>query len=1156
MITDKTASFRRVLLFAILFILTLPFHAGAQESASANIPANDVFGVTVHTGLDPQGVDLNLIWEDGKNESFNLRVVDLYIGGEAEVMKKLEVANDPRPDSVIRFSRNGKTVLDYHIRPKLRRYRSNNSATQAYKTIINDWDSLPKASEHPFKIEVRRKAGGADLYLDGRFALSLEGNGLKELQVAGSSAAATGHTFSFQTQHDPSRYLPLDVAALGKSSSFSTAEVSWKPGWTEIQGIPVIVAPGSGSADVGQTREGQGNWALEVDEYLARSPFDGFLSEIHFSVPGNVPYIRAWVLCAMDPDPSKDPLLTTRIARYEENGVGGNQLVDTTISLPRGGEQPGANMTAVGTVTYRDSEGKTVEVPLYLVEVPLRIGEIIDLAMTHSSLNFEFFGRPRENSQQLDHSMKPDSSSTSAVQIFGVTLEKARVGLEMIQSQPANVFHNDEIPQTTVRLKSLAPAKGSLTWKILDVEEKSVAEGSKNFQFDAAGAEQQIPVSLKAPDLGWYRLLVSIQDDAGNILYTHPASFALLGKDQRKAKYDSPFGVWWFDGAHSTPSDKEFAGPVLFKAGLRKAGWTNRSEEELAAWYITRPQLSTRANFGQMEQNPEGYLASLEKSLHDQLQKWPHADQVLIFHESGPGNAIPAEVIGVELKMTEQQIQRETRYANLLNLVGGMIREKFPQLKTVVGNNSSSASTLAAVLRHGGNADYIDYIGIETPSQVFIPEKLQEWGLQGMVITKEVGERLSGRSIPLNGCYEFTYRTVRDLGPIQQAEWYARDVLISLANGFINITPAILFDAKNAYYNGLWGASGLLERGPSGYPKPSYVAIATLTSVFDQVRNPRQIPTGSTTVYALEFDRSDQKKVSAFWASRGNAEFQVQFAGETDVQVVDMYGRSRQAKTQDGQILVQGGTSPVYLIANQSIRSISLGARSFPRDEARARLAKVAAPLDRADALEIVADDRLNTPPFHHQIQLPIFREGKFILRSVEDEEKGAVIEVELVPEGDLNKYITEYTSIRLKEPVEIEGEPDAMGIWVKGNSNWGRILYEIEDAEGEIWRSVVSARDYDNLDWPGHAAVNVDGWNFVAMPFTRSSLFSAYGAGSTARQWVSSGGNRKIDFPIQLRGLIVEMNRQPLDLLDFKTAIPVIRLKDVGGIYAPRRLR
>src|SRR5690606_19122247 len=105
---------------------------------------------------------------------------------------------------------------------------------------------------------------------------------------------------------------------------------------------------------------------------------------------------------------------------------------------------------------------------------------------------------------------------------------------------------------------------------------------------------------------------------------------------------------------------------------------------------------------------------------------------------------------------------------------------------------------------------------------------------------------ISGTDIPATGCYEFTYRAERDMGEQQQAEWYTRDILISLGNGFTRIGPGILFDTANSYYNGLWGGSGILQRGPWGYPKKSYVAYATITNVLDQVTLRRQIPTGST----------------------------------------------------------------------------------------------------------------------------------------------------------------------------------------------------------------------------------------------------------------------------------------------------------------------
>jgi hypothetical protein len=390
------------------------------------------------------------------------------------------------------------------------------------------------------------------------------------------------------------------------------------------------------------------------------------------------------------------------------------------------------------------------------------------------------------------------------------------------------------------------------------------------------------------------------------------------------------------------------------------------------------------------------------------------------------------------------------------------------------------------------------------------------------------------------------------MGQQQQAEWYTRDVLISLANGFTNISPGILFDTSNAYYNGLWGGSGILERAPYGYPKKAYVAYATLTNVLDQVKLRRQIPTGSTTVYAVEFDRADKKLATAFWAARGEADYNIEFAGDSSVRVVDMYGRTKELKTAGGKLTIHAGTSPVYALADREIKSVTLSNRSFPKDEARAAHAKVAAALDKVDAVTLDMDNSLDTPKVT-PLQTPIRQLGDFDLRQATPDTKGDAIELALNTEKDpnLSKYITEYSTIRLKTPATVAGDPAALGVWVKGNSNWGRVLFEIEDAEGEIWKSIgTGGWGCDVLDWPGNAAVNFDGWNFVALPLRDSNLFNDHSPGPVLEQWVSSGGDKKIDFPIKICALTVEMNRTPLDLIDFKKSNPVLALKNVSGIY------
>ncbi len=1129
------------------------------------VKAADAFGVTIRTGLEKASVKAVVAWEDGRSNVLSFAVAG--IPQERKVQKDGKEAKEKYelPDAIIQVTglgSGGKALLPVHIRPLLRRYHSSYSFTDAYRDIIREWDLLPKASGHPLKVECRKTEAGVDVYLDSCFAGSLTGGVARSMAFSLAPTASSRDPFSTAFAFAPARYLPLDVAALGMAKSFADATPSLKPGLADLKGLPLIVAGGAGSADIGLTRQGQGNWALEVDEYLARSPFDGLLTEVHFTVP-SAPYSKAWVLCAVDPDPAKVPVLTTRLARYIENGTGNNTLADTHTILPRGDEKPGPGVTAVGTVTKTGADGKAVSVPLYLVEVPLKTGSIIDLVMKSAVLNFEFFGKPWENFEQIDNTSKPDPDSTSAVQVFGVTLEKSPVGMEMVQSQPANVFVEGEKLEAGVKVRSFAAAKGTLTWDILDSYGKPVgAPGSVPLQFAAAGEERLLTLPLAVSKLGWYELKIALRNGAGEAMIEHPARFALLGKDARKAGKESPFGTWWFDGAHNTPKELAFAGPVMLKAGIRQVAWTGQKETNLAAFKLTKDQFNMPFSFRdlasaeELAKDPEAQAKKFEaaikkadETIGKQLQDHPSTREVLVYHESGPGNDVPLEMLGLKPERTDAQVKREKRYADLINFAGQYFREKYPQLKLVVGNNSCAASCIAAILRNGGNPDYIDYIGIEAPSQVYIPEKLQEWALQGHHIARDTAKALSGRDIPASGCYEFTYRCERDMGEQQQAEWYTRDVLISLANRFTRIGPGILFDASAAYHNGLWGGSGLLQRGPYGYPKKAYVAYATATRMLDQAVFKRQIPTGSITVYAVEFQQPGNRRVTALWASRGDAEFNIEFAGDTAVQVVGMYGDGEKRKTAGGKLTVKAGTSPAYVTADKEITRITLGARSFPADEARARLAAVAAPLDQVDAVAIDRDSSLDTPKVA-PLQLPIRQLGDFELRQAQDEQKGACVELELktgtAPAP--GKYVTAYATLRLKTPTAAPGSPAGIGVWVKGNSNWGRILFEIEDAEGEVWRSIgTGGWGCDILDWPGNAAVNFDGWNFVSMPLRDTALFVDHSPGPVLEQWVSGGGNKVIDYPVKVRGLIVEMNRQPLDLVDFKVVTPVIRLKDVS---------
>ena len=1081
------------------------------------------------------GATLSLHWSNGEKQDHPISTGNFNVSRKVPGLDIGVMTN-----SIIHIGK----LASQHVQPLLRRYHSSYSHVPALVDILREADKLPKASEHPLDLDfARRPDGSVDFYVDGSFIrnISVEGASLDKITLA-FTTPTPAVVKSAPAGFDRNRFVPIDLAANPRAKSFMDARLSLKPGLQTLGGAPIAVAAPAASADVGICRQGMGDWALEVDEYLGRSPTDGFPSAIHYRLPP-AHYTKAWILCALDPDPAKDPVLVARLAHYMHNGSGGNMLGDATFTMPSDGTLP-PDMQEVGTV-----EHKGRKLPLYLLQLPLNAGKVLDLAAHRGHIDFEIIGKQWINFEQIDRTMKPDPYSTSAFQIFGVTLEKAPVIMDMLQAQPGNVFTQDEKALTTVSLRALQPGKVTLAWRATDAAGEEVFTGKSEAAFAKAGDTKNVEIALNARHVGYYDLDITLNGADGKPLLVHPARFAIVPKDTRKAdRYSSPYGTWWFGNSHGSVGDFDIAGPLLRKAGIRRCAWKAEADDhpEMLKYNLTSTgqmniPLSMR-NLGEDGTFTEAALAEAEKKIKAHLERFPKTSTIMIWHESAPGWGIPEELLNLPVPEPTDHHKRTAAY---VNACGKFLREKFPGLKIQLGNTSASIGAATVPLRAGAKPEYYDYIGIETPSQVICPEKLQEVGLQGLVISKDIASHLTGRPVAVNGCWEYVYRCERDMGEVQQAEWYMRDILISLANGMKLIGPGIFFDCASGYGNGLWGGSGILTRGPYVYPKRSYVAYAALTAVLDQVRLRDQLPTGSTTAYALAFERADKQHATALWTARGAAEFTVTLAGASKARVFDMYGR--ETAMSGASLVIKGGTAPTYLLTDAPVQAVAVTGRSFPKDELRAARATVAAPLDKVENLTVAPDPDFTVP---HTSFLPILRPSDFTVAAVTDEEKGACVEVTLAPaKGKTSKYITEYTTLTLAEPVTIPGTPAAVGVWVKGNSNWGQIRFTIEDAEGEVFKSyTTSGWGCDILDWPGNLCVNFDGWCYVAHPLRDTTLFNDHSPGPVEEQWVSSGGNKVIDFPVKLKAITVGMYRHKLDLLDFKDSAPSIRLKDAGG--------
>ena len=230
-----------------------------------------------------------------------------------------------------------------------------------------------------------------------------------------------------------------------------------------------------------------------------------------------------------------------------------------------------------------------------------------------------------------------------------------------------------------------------------------------------------------------------------------------------------------------------------------------------------------------------------------------------------------------------------------------------------------------------------------------------------------------------------------------------------------------------------------------------------------------------------------------------------------------------------------------YIISPIAATSATAGKRAFPNHQPPVET-HVISRLDDLTQWQLVATEQAITTPLR--------RPGKFDLRQVNDAEKGACLELELKREGVVPHVVGEYTALRLKQPLPIPGKPHTVGVWVKGDSSWGRIFWEVEDAQGERW---LSSKDLDGGDWGNQAAIDFDGWCFVTFPLTRESPMRHVEPGAGLGQWQGTTDGT-LDYPLKLVGLYVQTHRQSLDLTEMRPVKGNIRLKDVStlGDIAP----
>ena len=122
------------------------------------------------------------------------------------------------------------------------------------------------------------------------------------------------------------------------------------------------------------------------------------------------------------------------------------------------------------------------------------------------------------------------------------------------------------------------------------------------------------------------------------------------------------------------------------------------------------------------------------------------------------------------------------------------------------------------------------------------------------------------------------------------------------------------------------------------------------------------------------------------------------------------------------------------------------------------------------------------------------------------------------------------------------------IGLWVKGNSCWGRVFREFVDARGErCFSAADETSGWGVSDWKGRAAINFDGWRFVSL-----RLPKRYPGGFHSphdRNWSYRGvhADGVVQHPVTVTRVVIALRDWQVYLTDLVPACTrSIRLRDL----------
>ncbi|MCM8759359.1 MAG: hypothetical protein NC906_06270 [Candidatus Omnitrophica bacterium] len=857
-----------------------------------------------------------------------------------------------------------------------------------------------------------------------------------------------------------------------------------------------------------------------------------------FRIP-NAPYTKIHFLAAADDIPNTVPEITVIFYRPDAgHPVCFRTIVPVFNKISK-------SEHGIPFITKNGEKGN-----LYLVTLPL-LKEGLKAFSDLECLEFELTKKVRVYRSFPDpiYYSIHQAGLPSSVHIFAITFEKPDVLVDFVPSNFAHIWTFPEKIEYFCNLTNTSKKTKKVQISI-STESYDGKEKTRQIKEILLSKHQSIivPFTLNLKKYGYHKTVFTMIDSGetrvftGSLAYLHPDTRERGNWSEGKGQI---FGFWDWNGAHVTPSGVPRL-EVMVKAGVESAmhpfyeDSCPETELEFLRRYrmksyflayqlhMTKEFLGVEWDPSKPEEMKKAVIQAIEKSPLSKPTSVNTPELAVFFAEPllGPVSyiSLPEFYGDPPYQMTPSEQTAYEKYHQQFVIAGSAIKQRWPDAKCLFPWGIPSFPI--PFLRYSKEAtELMDGPALDIVLFERIPEMQMHQVTFACVMWQLKQEWLkTGKKWPELMAIEgpsVSPSIPGALTPQEEADHTVRAYLILMA---YNTTRH--FGCPAAFQcAGSWGethyGNGLCQRIPLLYPKPVYCAYATLTRHTNRMKYIKMVPTGSNTVFCFQFAHyKSGKKLHVLWTIRGTRRIFIESSEPKEIFVYDQMDNLTRIKKKNGKFTINIGTSPCYIwgIENDPVIILS---ESDHSDAYPSRHSIKISNLG-SSTWKISNERDLDYEKAHSEFVKKFPGKMSCRIETVPDKYGKKALAITLLKQDIERKTMPFYTTIIPDKPIPIPGKPSHLGLWVKANSDWGRIVYCIKDAKGEKWLSNGKNGEWNVDDVHCNSVFCFDGWRYLRFELPGNQPYDCYREPGTC-WWGNYNGDGIVDLPITLEKIFVE---------------------------------